>query len=75
VVDPELVVLGGGIGRNGDLLLEPVRAELRSAVFHPRIEASALGEDGPVLGAVALALDQAQERLFSRAEGRGGIVV
>ncbi|MGH9289596.1 MAG: ROK family protein [Acidimicrobiales bacterium] len=75
VVDPELVVLGGGIGRNGDLLLEPIRAELRSALFHPRIEASALGEDGPVLGAVTLALEQAQERLFSRAEGRGGIVV
>jgi predicted NBD/HSP70 family sugar kinase len=75
VVDPELVVLGGGIGRNGDLLLEPIRSELRSAVFQPRIEASALGEDGPVLGAVALALDQAQERLFSRADGRGGIVV
>ena len=29
VVDPELVVLGGGIGRNGDLLLEPVERELR----------------------------------------------
>lgn len=75
VVDPELVVLGGGIGRNGDLLLEPLRAELRAGVFHPRIEASALGEDGPVLGAVAMALEHAQERLFSRAEGRGGIVV
>jgi predicted NBD/HSP70 family sugar kinase len=75
VVDPELVVLGGGIGRNGDLLLEPLRAELRSSVFHPRIEASALGEDGPVLGAVAMALEHAQERLFSRAGGRGGIVV
>ena len=25
IVDPELVVLGGGIGRNGDLLLEPGR--------------------------------------------------
>jgi predicted NBD/HSP70 family sugar kinase len=75
VVDPELVVLGGGIGRNGDLLLEPLRDELRSSVFHPRIEASSLGEDGPVLGAVAMALEHAQERLFSRAEGRGGIVV
>lgn len=75
VVDPELVVLGGGIGRNGDLLLEPLRAELRHWVFHPRIEASALGEDGPVLGAVAMALEHAQERLFARAEGRGGIVV
>jgi len=75
VVDPELVVLGGGIGRNGDLLLEPIRDELRSSLFQPRIEASALGGDGPVLGAVALALEQAQERLFARADGRGGIVV
>jgi len=75
VVDPELVVLGGGIGRNGDLLLEPLRDELRHWVFHPRLEASALGEDGPVLGAVAMALEHAQERLFARAEGRGGIVV
>jgi predicted NBD/HSP70 family sugar kinase len=76
VIDPELVVLGGGIGRNGDLLLEPVQAELRElSLFHPRVEASALGEDGPVLGAVAMALEQAQERLFARAEGRGGIVV
>jgi predicted NBD/HSP70 family sugar kinase len=76
VVDPELVVLGGGIGRNGDLLLEPVVQELRSlSRFHPRVEVSALGEDGPVLGAVAIALQEAQDRLFARASGRGGIVV
>jgi predicted NBD/HSP70 family sugar kinase len=76
VIDPELVVLGGGIGRNGDLLLEPVEAELRRlSIFHPRLEASALGEEGPVIGAVAMALEQAQDRLFARAEGRGGIVV
>src|SRR5204863_218710 len=29
VADPELVVLGGGLGMNGDLLLEPVRELLR----------------------------------------------
>ena len=76
VVDPELVVLGGGIGRNGDLLLEPIEAELRTlSLFRPRVEASALGEEGSVLGAVAMALEQAQDRLFARAEGRGGIVV
>jgi predicted NBD/HSP70 family sugar kinase len=76
VIDPELVVLGGGIGRNGDLLLEPIEAELRTlSIFHPRLEASALGEEGPVVGAVAMALEQAQDRLFARAEGRGGIVV
>jgi predicted NBD/HSP70 family sugar kinase len=76
VVDPELVVLGGGIGRNGDLLLEPVEQELRTlSRFHPRVEVSSLGEDGAVLGAVAMALGSAQDRLFARASGRGRIVV
>ncbi len=76
VVDPELVVLGGGIGRNGDLLLEPVEDELRKrSRFRPRIEVSALGEEAAVLGAVAMALRSAQDRLFARARGLGGIVV
>jgi predicted NBD/HSP70 family sugar kinase len=76
VVDPELVVLGGGIGRNGDLLLEPVERELRDRTrFRPRVEVSALGEDAAVLGAVAMALRSAQDRLFARARGLGGIVV
>jgi predicted NBD/HSP70 family sugar kinase len=76
VVDPELVVLGGGIGRNGDLLLEPVEREVRElSRFHPRVDVSALGEDGAVLGAVAMALQSAQDRLFARAAGRGEIVV
>ena len=67
VVDPELVVLGGGIGRNGDLLLDPVERELRAiSPFHPRIEVSALGEDAELQGAVALALRSAQDRLFER---------
>ena len=76
VVDPEVVVLGGGIGRNGDLLLEPVEQELRVlSRFRARIEVSALGEDAAVLGAVAMALRSAQDRLFARARGLGGIVV
>ena len=29
VVDPELVILGGGVGGNGDLLLDPLERELR----------------------------------------------
>jgi predicted NBD/HSP70 family sugar kinase len=67
VVDPELVVLGGGIGRNGDLLLDPVERELREiSPFHPRIEVSALGEDAELQGAVALALTSARDRLFER---------
>ena len=67
VVDPELVILGGGIGRNGDLLLEPVQRELDSlSPFHPRLEISALGEEAALNGAVATALQAAQDRLFVR---------
>lgn len=74
VLDPELVVLGGGIGRNGDLLLEPVERELRAlSPFAPRIEASALGSEATVLGAIAAAREAAQDLLFERsAHGRGG---
>lgn len=71
VVDPELVILGGGIGRNGDMLLEPVERELRAlSPFRPRIEISALGKDAELHGAVASALRAAQEQLFERT-GRG----
>jgi predicted NBD/HSP70 family sugar kinase len=67
IVDPELVILGGGIGRNGDLLLEPVTQGLREiSPFPVRIEVSPLGEEATVLGAVWLALQAAQELLFTR---------
>jgi predicted NBD/HSP70 family sugar kinase len=67
VVDPELVILGGGIGRQGDLLLEPVERELADlSPFRPRVEVSALGEDAELHGAVALALQSAQDLLFER---------
>ena len=72
VIDPELVILGGGIGRNGDLLLEPVEQELRAlSPFRPRIEVSALGADAELHGAVSLALEAAQDRLFARSVSSG----
>ncbi len=67
VVDPELVVLGGDVAGNGDLLLDAVHEELRSvSPFHPRIDVSALGEDAVVYGALSTALAAAEELLFSR---------
>jgi predicted NBD/HSP70 family sugar kinase len=69
VVDPELVILGGGIGANGDLLLERIERELATvSPFHPRIEVSALREDATLNGAVWMALQAAQDRLFDRRE-------
>ena len=61
VVDPELVVLGGGISQAGDLLLEPIKNEcLRLCPIVPRVAISALGGDAGLYGAVAIALDTAE---------------
>jgi predicted NBD/HSP70 family sugar kinase len=69
VLDPELVVLGGGIGRNGDLLLAPMskRLEKLLPLRPPPLMVSALGDDAVVLGALAIALARAREKVFARA--------
>lgn len=67
VLDPEMVILGGGIGRNGDLLVEPIERELRQLLpFRPRVAVSALGDDAVLRGAVATALEVARDRVFAR---------
>jgi predicted NBD/HSP70 family sugar kinase len=69
VFDPELVVLGGGIGRN-TLLLPGVRDTVNAIVpFPPRIEASALGEVASLIGAVSIALDGARTELLRSVAG------
>jgi predicted NBD/HSP70 family sugar kinase len=66
VVDPELVVLGGRIGGAPDLL-DAVRATAGQLVPLPvRIEASVLAERAALEGALAMALRDARDRLFSR---------
>jgi predicted NBD/HSP70 family sugar kinase len=70
ILDPELVVLGGGLGRTGeDLLLEAVRDRLESMtpLTPPPVRISALEDDATVLGAVATALGTGREILFDRA--------
>jgi len=65
VADPELVVLGGGLGRSADLLLPPlVEALHRTCELRPRVVASTLGEDAVLLGAVATALESARLEVF-----------
>jgi predicted NBD/HSP70 family sugar kinase len=68
VVDPALVVLGGGIGKNVDLLLAGVRRQLHAtSPFRPQIVVSALGDDAVIRGALATALDLARDEVFSAA--------
>ncbi|MFF4394864.1 ROK family protein [Streptomyces sp. NPDC001480] len=67
VLDPDLVVLGGGVGHSVDLLLGPVREHLRALTpLRPKIAPSRLGEDAVLLGAVATALGTAREMVFER---------
>jgi predicted NBD/HSP70 family sugar kinase len=67
VADVELVVLGGGIGANGDLLLAPVGGLLTEWLpFPPRVEVSTLGEAAVLTGALAIGLQAALENVFTR---------
>jgi predicted NBD/HSP70 family sugar kinase len=65
VTDVGLVVLGGGIGSNGDLLYERIRARLRAWLpSPPRVEASSLGDAAVLTGALAVGLRAARENVF-----------
>src|SRR6266516_563348 len=67
VADVELVVLGGGIGANGALLLEPVSRLLGEWLpFPPRVEVSTLGEASVLTGALAVGLQAALENVFAK---------
>jgi predicted NBD/HSP70 family sugar kinase len=64
VADVELVVLGGGVGVNADLLLEPVRGLLsRWTPYAPRVEVSGLGDSAVLMGALAIGARAAAENV------------
>jgi glucokinase len=59
--NPEVVVIGGGVEKSGELLLGPIRWAVRKFAFEEpankvRIIPSALGEDAVALGAASLVL-------------------
>ena len=72
VADVALVVLGGGLGANGDLLLQPVRELIAAWVpYPPRVEASTLGDAAVLTGALAVARRSALDNVFvNRATAR-----
>jgi glucokinase len=60
LLNPARIVIGGGIGKAGDRLFEPLRAELRRQITDwsgARIDIvpAALGDDSILYGALALA--------------------
>ena len=61
VVDPDVVVLGGGVSKAGQVLLDGVRPYFYKNVFHAasgaRFTLASLGNDAGAYGAFKLALD------------------
>lgn len=68
--NPDLIILGGPVGQQGKVLLDPLLAEVRRrAMAYPlsavRITTSALGPDASAIGAAVLVLEHASTLLFS----------
>lgn len=67
VLDPGLIVLAGGIGRNVDLLAEPMRRELAETIpLVPDVVGGHLGDDAVLVGAIATAMGTAWDMVFDR---------
>jgi predicted NBD/HSP70 family sugar kinase len=72
ILDPEFVLLGGGVGSNIDLLRQPLERRLAELTpLAPPIAEGQLGQDAIVLGAVASALDTARDLVFRQRAGDG----
>ena len=61
VIDPEIVVLGGGVSKAGEVLLKGVEPAFHKYVFHAasdvKFSLASLGNDAGAYGAFKLALD------------------
>ncbi len=72
-VDPELIVLGGGISRGGEIILDAIRSHIDELQPHaPRVVLSTLGDESVAMGAVRIALDAIDAQLLAsvQAEAR-----
>jgi glucokinase len=62
LLNPDLIVIGGGIAKAGELLFEPIRRTIRERtmpVFYEKLSIvpALLGNDAGIIGSAALALD------------------
>ena len=75
LLNPELVVLGGPVGRSAQVLIPPLEAAVRQrAMAYPlaalRIVTSTLGPDAGAIGAASLVLQEVGALLFGTASSR-----
>jgi predicted NBD/HSP70 family sugar kinase len=65
VLDPDLVVIGAGVSQAGSALLAAIEDSVAPlTLVPPRLELSGLGDEAVALGAVELALADAETRLL-----------
>ncbi|XVV12609.1 ROK family protein [Actinoplanes sp. CA-131856] len=66
-LDPQMIVLGGGVARAGNAILTPLRRHLQDVCYNvPEITLSALGEDAVTIGAIEIARDHLRDTLFAQ---------
>jgi len=57
LLDPELIILGGGITSCADLLIPRILTQIEGVIQHvPRLEVSSLGARATVMGAISMVL-------------------
>lgn len=65
LLDPELIMIGGGVSESGDVLMDPLRQSFQAHLPatddrpHAQIEVALLGADAGMIGAADLARDRA----------------
>lgn len=58
LLNPEAIIIGGGVGEANDLLIDSIRKRLENVIqFIPKILPAQLGKYGPALGAVKRVLE------------------
>ena len=63
IFNPEIIIIGGGMAKIGDLLLDPIRQVVKERAFRlpaqaVRIVPAQLGDDAGVFGAAIFAFQQ-----------------
>jgi predicted NBD/HSP70 family sugar kinase len=71
VLAPSVVIIGGGLSRAGALLLDPIQERLPALlpVPPPQVLQSTLGEDAATIGAIYVALQITDDRLYTTVAG------
>jgi predicted NBD/HSP70 family sugar kinase len=62
LLDPEVIILGGGVARSADMLIEPILRRIEGVtLFLPHLVSSPLGRRAAAMGAIMLVLNATTE--------------